>query len=141
MFPETFVRRNLHAWSKPGGLVLDPFCGRGTTILESLLNGRRGIGCDTNPVAYCISRAKATPPKLADIMARLAALESKFTTFTAEAPECDDEFFTLCFHKSTLRQLLFLRLRLKWRSDDTDCFIAALALGCLHGESHERNGA
>lgn len=136
MFPETFVRRNLHAWSKPGDLVLDPFCGRGTTILESLLNGRRGIGCDTNPVAYCISRAKATSPAFADVITRLAALRSKFKTFTATAPECDDEFFTLCFHESTLRQLLFLRSQLKWRSDDIDCFIAALALGCLHGESH-----
>lgn len=136
MFPETFVRRNLHAWSKPGDLVLDPFCGRGTTVFESLLNGRRGIGCDTNPVAFCISRAKATPPALADVIARLAALESKSKPFTSRAPECDDEFFALCFHEDTLRQLLFLRSRLKWRSDDVDCFIAALALGCLHGESH-----
>src|SRR5271157_3358242 len=26
--------------------------------------------------------------------------------------------------------------KLKWREDQVDCFIAALALGCLHGESH-----
>lgn len=137
MFPETFVRRNIHAWSRPGDLILDPFMGRGTTVFESLLNDRRAIGCDTNPVAYCISRAKASPPLLSDIIKRLATLQAKANGFDESAPEFEDEFFTLCFHESTLRQLLFLRAKLKWRTDDKDCFIAALALGALHGESHK----
>jgi hypothetical protein len=47
-----------------------------------------------------------------------------------------DEFFTLCFHEKTLRELLFLKKRLDWRGNRTDCLIAAAALGCLHGESH-----
>lgn len=136
MFPETFVRRNIHAWSRPGDLICDPFMGRGTTIFESLLNGRKAIGCDTNPVAYCVSRAKAVAPPLTDITARLRALEKRFDRFTSSAAETRDEFFTLCFHEKTLQQLLFLRKRLRWRDDDVDCFIAALALGCLHGESH-----
>lgn len=134
MFPETFVRKNLQAWSKPGDLVLDPFCGRGTTVFESLLNRRRAIGCDTNPVAYCISRAKATPPSLSDVLARLSTLEARAGKFGAT--QTKDEFFALCFHETTLQQVEFLRARLKWRSNDIDCFIAALALGCLHGESH-----
>lgn len=136
MFPETFVRRNIYAWSRPGDLVCDPFMGRGTTILESLLNGRKAIGCDTNPVAYCISRAKATPPSLVDVIARLRALEKRFIGFASSSAETRDEFFTLCFHEKTLQQALYLRKRLRWRDDDVDCFIAALALGCLHGESH-----
>jgi hypothetical protein len=37
--------------------------GRGTTVLESLLNDRKGLGCDTNPVAFCLSKAKADAPK------------------------------------------------------------------------------
>ncbi len=136
MFPETFVRRNIHAWSRPGDLICDPFMGRGTTIFESLLNGRKAIGCDTNPVAYCVSRAKAVAPRLADVVARLKALEKQFAKFSSSAAETRDEFFTLCFHESTLQQVLFLQNRLDWRDDDVDCFIAALTLGCLHGESH-----
>jgi hypothetical protein len=54
----------------------------------------------------------------------------------SKAFETKDEFFTLCFHEKTLRQLLFLKKKLDWREERTDCFIAALALGCLHGESH-----
>jgi hypothetical protein len=136
MFPETFVRRNVLAWSRRDDLVLDPFSGRGTTVFESLLNGRKGLGCDTNPVAVCLSKAKADPPSLWDITERLGSLERGARRFISKAPEISDEFFNLCFHRETLRQLLFLRKKLDWRDDRTDCFIAALALGCLHGESH-----
>lgn len=136
MFPEAFVRRNLLAWSERDDIVLDPFCGRGTTIFESLLNGRRAIGCDTNPVAFCLSRAKAAAPTLDDVLDRIAALEEKYAGYARNVKEHDDEFFTLCFHEDTLRQIVFLKEELDWRENQPDCFIAALALGCLHGESH-----
>jgi site-specific DNA-methyltransferase (cytosine-N4-specific) len=38
--------------------VLDPFCGSGTTIVESELNGLSATGIDTNPLAVFISKAK-----------------------------------------------------------------------------------
>jgi hypothetical protein len=136
MFPEAFVERNLLAWSKRDDIVLDPFCGRGTTIFESLINGRRAIGCDINPVAFCLSRAKADPPTLAKLLERLTSLESEYSSATPDGDELADEFFSLCFHEATLRQILFLKESLDWRADNADCFIAALALGCLHGESH-----
>jgi hypothetical protein len=136
MFPEAFVRRYVLAWTKRGDVVLDPFSGRGTTVFESLVNGRKGIGCDTNPVAACLSQAKANPPSLALINHRLSELQRKFKRFSSSAPESKDEFFTTCFHESTLQQLLFLRKNLDWRSSPVDCFISALSLGCLHGESH-----
>jgi hypothetical protein len=136
MFPESFVRRNVLAWSKRDDVILDPFSGRGTTVFESLLNGRKGLGCDTNPVAVCLSKAKVDPPSLAAVMERLDVLERASKRFTSKAPEISNEFFTLCFHEETLRQILFLKKKLDWRGDRTDCFIGALALGCLHGESH-----
>ena len=136
MFPEAFVRRNVLAWSERADVILDPFSGRGTTVFESLVNGRKAIGCDTNPVAVCLSKAKADPPKLEEVLTRLADLETKSRRFTSKAPEVTDEFFTQCFHEETLRQLLFLMKKLDWRRSRADCFITALALGCLHGESH-----
>jgi hypothetical protein len=136
MFPESFVRRNVLAWSKRGDVICDPFSGRGTTVLESLLNGRSAIGCDTNPVAVCLSKAKAEPPRFLAVMGRIDDLGRASRRFTSRAPETKDEFFTTCFHETTLRQLLFLKKNLDWRQSRTDCFIAALALGCLHGESH-----
>lgn len=41
-----------------GGLVLDPFCGSGTVLLESIISGRNAIGADANPIARLISEAK-----------------------------------------------------------------------------------
>jgi DNA modification methylase len=47
--------------SKPGDIVLDPFCGSGTVLLESLLMGRNAIGFDANPLAQLISKVKTSP--------------------------------------------------------------------------------
>jgi DNA modification methylase len=42
-------------------LVLDPFCGSGTTLVEAALRGRKSYGIDSNPIACLVSRAKTTP--------------------------------------------------------------------------------
>jgi len=133
MFPEQFVQKHL-VWSEPGDLVFDPFSGRGTTVFESLLNGRRAAGCDTNPVAVCISNAKADPPSRQEVLERLSELEGAIDD--GADPETEMEFFRCCYHPDTLRQLLHLRRSLSWRSRRDDRFIAAMALGALHGESH-----
>ena len=39
-------------------VVLDPFCGSGTTLVEGLLRSRKSIGVDCDPLACMISRAK-----------------------------------------------------------------------------------
>ncbi len=41
-----------------GARVFDPFCGSGTTLLESYLNGYSSFGCDLNPLAAKIAKAK-----------------------------------------------------------------------------------
>ena len=133
MFPEVFVRKHL-VWSKPGDLVLDPFSGRGTTAFESILNGRAAIAMDINPVAICVSRAKTYAPYKEEAIERLVALRQSCPDETALLES--DEFFSLCFHRTTLRQLVHLRQHLDWMNNQVDCFLAALCLGCLHGESH-----
>lgn len=133
MFPETFVRKYL-VWSRPGDLVFDPFSGRGTTAFESLLNDRRAAACDTNPVAVCISRAKTDPPGIEEALTRVTEIEN--TMVEPNSTLSEDEFFQTCFHPDTLEQLLHFRRVSDWRHSRTDCFLSAIALGCLHGESH-----
>ncbi len=41
-------------------VVLDPFCGSGTTLVEAGLKGYKSIGYDINPLAVLISRAKTS---------------------------------------------------------------------------------
>lgn len=47
--PLGLLRRILRASSKPGDLILDPFCGSGTTGVAALELGRRFIGIDLSP--------------------------------------------------------------------------------------------
>ncbi|MCA3065212.1 MAG: DNA methylase [Rhodocyclaceae bacterium] len=136
MFPATFVSEQLAKHSVKGDVVFDPFSGRGTTVLQSLLEGRSAWGIDINPVAACISGAKADPPKLQNVLSRLATLESQFLERSISLV-LHSGFFRQCFHPHTLEQIDFLRSNLKWRTSKIDRFIAAVALGCLHGESHK----
>lgn len=45
----------IRACCPPGGLVLDPCCGSGTTLVAALAAGRRWAGCDTNPEAVAVA--------------------------------------------------------------------------------------
>ncbi len=137
MFPETFVEKHLAA-SPHDGVVFDPYCGRGTTVFQALLQGRAAAGADVNPVAVCISGAKGGPPSPADARARLAELRRDCGEPRDGEWQGDlGRFFDLCFHEDTLVQVRYLRSALDWRNRKDDRFIAALALGALHGESHK----
>jgi hypothetical protein len=64
-FPAKFhppvVRRLLDIYSKPGDVVLDPFCGSGTLLVEAALMKRDAIGVDIDPVASFIATVKSRP--------------------------------------------------------------------------------
>jgi SAM-dependent methyltransferase len=64
MHPLT-ARRLVDAFSRPEEVVLDPFCGSGTVLVEARLAGRAAVGVDANPLATRLSRLKtaATTPE------------------------------------------------------------------------------
>ncbi len=59
-FHPLLVRRLL-AGSPRGAIILDPFVGSGTTLVEAVCTGARTFGVDINPLAVELSRIKATP--------------------------------------------------------------------------------
>jgi len=42
-------------------VVLDPFCGSGTTLVEAIALGHNAVGVDLNPLACLIAEVKTTP--------------------------------------------------------------------------------
>lgn len=52
------ARAIINTFSGPGELVIDPFVGGGTTIVEARAQGRRSIGSDISSLAVFVTRAK-----------------------------------------------------------------------------------
>lgn len=63
-YPAKFIpqipRATINALTQEGDIILDPFCGCGTTLVESKLSNRHSIGVDLNPIAALVSQTKTT---------------------------------------------------------------------------------
>ena len=55
-FTPQFVDYILESFAPRGGVVLDPFCGSGTVLLEAAPRQLPSIGCEINPAAYAMSK-------------------------------------------------------------------------------------
>jgi hypothetical protein len=53
-------RRVIEMYARPGDLILDPFMGCGTTLVEAARLGHDSWGTDINPLAVKIARAKTS---------------------------------------------------------------------------------
>lgn len=134
-FPASVPRKILKDHVPMGATVLDPFCGSGTTLLESALLGYPSIGIDLNPLAVAVSRAKTRSVSLEDVNDRLFALSREYNG--ADIDHLRDGI-KLIFHPRTLAQLVFLRDALDPR-DTVDAFIQGTVLGIMHGK-HKKGG-
>lgn len=59
-FPASVPHQLLQKLSKPGDVILDPFCGSGTTLAEGLSFDCNVIGNDINFIALLITKVKTT---------------------------------------------------------------------------------
>lgn len=60
-FPFSLLEESIQKYDlKRGKLVLDPFCGSGTTLVSSNFFGLNAIGIDANPLMCFVSQAKTT---------------------------------------------------------------------------------
>jgi DNA modification methylase len=57
-FPPALVEPCILAGSKPGDMILDPFCGSGTAGYVALRHGRRFVGLELNPAYIDLSRTR-----------------------------------------------------------------------------------
>lgn len=127
--PRFFIER----LTQPGDLVYDPFMGRGTTLLEASMLGRRVAGCDINPVGRVLVSPRLDPPSIDEIERRLSIIDFEWDG------ETWDELLVF-YHPDTLRQLTALRYYLHQAkatrtSDHVDEWIQMVATNRLTGHS------
>lgn len=129
MFPLEFPYEILKG-AKQSEKVLDPFCGRGTTLFAARMCGLGSYGIDSNPVAAAVSAAKIAHASVADILRELVQILESRMSF--DIP--DGRFWDLAFHKQTLEQVCKVRQSLldDCSSSSRVC-LRAIMLGALHG--------
>jgi site-specific DNA-methyltransferase (adenine-specific) len=56
--PIALLEMLVRSCCKPGGRVIDPFCGSGTTIVAAQMVGCRGVGIDASAEAVALAEAR-----------------------------------------------------------------------------------
>lgn len=137
MFPPALPNYFIEQFTKEDDLVLDPFSGRGTVILEAARKNRIAIGNDLNPVAVVLSKAKANVPRYESIIRRLNELKKNYAP--AQITEEPDDIKMLYDLELTLPQLCYLKANLNVNRSIVDNFIMGSLMGIMHGK-HRKVG-
>lgn len=125
--PRFFIER----FTRPGDTVYDPFAGRGTTLIESALLGRRAIGNDINPLSRMLTAPRLDPPPLSAIGARLRHLAQ-----ILPSAETGDEGLLAFYHPRTLADIMRLRGHfLTAPAEPVDDWIRMVCINRLTGHS------
>src|SRR5438552_2728653 len=100
---QEFYRDHTNDPDSSGKVVLDPFMGGGTTVVEALRIGCRVIGIDINPVAWFIVKTEVEPIDLSELEAAFERLASRQTAsgrtlreellshYKTQCPSCGSE--------------------------------------------------
>ncbi|MGB9976970.1 DNA methyltransferase [Thermovenabulum sp.] len=119
--------------TKRGDVVYDPFSGRGTTVIEAGLNGRRIISNDVNPLSEILCKPRFFIPDYENVKERLEHIPVKKHIF------CDIDL-SMFYHPETLKEILSLKeylngQRQKGEEDPIDLWIRMVATNRLSGHS------
>ena len=114
-------------------LVYDPFMGRGTTVIEAVLNGRNAAGNDINPLSKILTGPRINLPQGKEIQQRLSEIEFH----PGLKADIDLSMF---YHQDTEAELVSLRQYLaeknsQGREDRVDRWIRMVATNRLTGHS------
>jgi SAM-dependent methyltransferase len=136
-FPPALARYLILGYSDPGDLILDPFCGKGTTLLEAVLCGRKAWGCDVAPDAVAATRAKLSSVTFDEVEQYLDAIR-RVPLHHIDVPG-DVRVF---FHMKTLRSTLEIMPALlddaaseSRRRGRVATYLIGCILGILHGHA------
>lgn len=125
-------------YSKPTDLVLDPFGGSGVTAIEAMMNNRKAISVDINPMAVFIVQALIAPVSENELDDAFNRVKNEYLANKPETPlqiaralkkyqypkgfslpkGSDVETVEQLFSEKQLAQLAFLKSLIKKEKDD-----------------------
>ena len=153
-FPQ-LVRSLINISKTPeNGIIADPMCGSGTTILEGVLAGQSAIGIDLNPLSALISRTKVeilkvTPDELKREYKKIhdALLRSKPNGKSAglkyfkSLPEHDQKYLSLWFAEHVLYDLDEIKQKIdKIENEKIRDFMLVALSNILRTVSYQKEG-
>lgn len=132
-FKPQLPRYFIELLTKEADTVYDPFSGRGTTVLEAALLGRKVIANDINPLSEILCRPRLSVPRLDD-------LEQRLTSLSLNSASRADIDLSMFYHPKTERELVSLkryldRRRREHKEDTIDAWIRMVATNRLTGHS------
>ena len=91
--PHNLFEHLVAHYTRPGDIVMDPFTGGGVSIVESLLQNRKAIGFDINPVAGYVTLMEVAAFDESAVTSRLtqvlASVQGEIDElFSTNCPEC-----------------------------------------------------
>lgn len=129
MFPIEYPLSILRRMRKKKLKVLDPFCGRGTTVFAARMLGHAGYGVDSSPVAVAIARAKIARCSAAEV----TTLAEKLLKSNTGVRVPRGEFWEWAYAPTTLKAICQLRAGLLHARSEAADMLRAICLGALHG--------
>lgn len=145
MIPQ--VARKLLADYAPEGkleLVLDPYAGSGTTLVESSIRGIKSVGTDLNPLARFMSRVKNTHFNLSDIYAASAELSTSFFIYAPDKVTNTDfsriSNYTFWYTEDSLYRLSYINQAISELKPELQDFFLLCLSETVREVSFTRNG-
>ncbi|MCC6943892.1 MAG: hypothetical protein IT335_04895 [Thermomicrobiales bacterium] len=139
MIPQVAARL-IDRFTNEGDVVLDPFCGSGSVLVEARVAGRNSWGIDLNPLAALIAQVKSTP--LADeiLNSAIATVECVLPDFLCEPPSPPPvRNMDYWFKPEIVRQLSSLRAAIeKVQSEDARRFLLVTFSETVRATSNSR---
>lgn len=136
MFPMEFAFEVISKYSSPGDYILDPFFGRGTSIVAASVLNRNSLGVEINPLGWIYAKTKLEPANYTSVIKRLEeigtlAISNKI--IFKEYPL----FFRMCYCEHVLNFLVTAKEILNWRKSKIDRTLMSFILVYLHGKIGE----
>ncbi|MBT4958652.1 MAG: hypothetical protein HON33_01630 [Flavobacteriaceae bacterium] len=151
-FSPVFVEAAIKGLSKKNDLILDPFMGGGTTVIEAIRTNRKVVGIDLNPISAFVAKVKTTKLSKANIskIEYWAYLMSQILHHKLNDDKFSKDALSLINYKGlgnkeilNLKRIIkgtsfYLQKLKKIKNKKVNNFLRLLLLRCLHSTLHDK---